>query len=109
MILIAKIFSFVLRSMLSSKMRPSPRTTGRKVVCKLYQRFGQINVGNLAGIPCCTSGTEPSTNNAGIGRLRSSNCNSDTIDGLPNWVVVEKQEYDLPKEAFHQLNYCYKI
>jgi hypothetical protein len=66
MILIAKISSFVLRSMLSSKMRPSPRTTGRKVVCKLYQRFGQINVGNLAGIPCCTSGTEPSTNNAGM-------------------------------------------
>jgi len=44
-----------------------------------------------------------------IGRLRSSNCNSDTIDGLPDWVVVEKQEYDLPKEAIRQLYCCYKI
>jgi len=35
--------------------------------------------------------------------LHSSNCNSDTIDGLPDWVVVEKQEYDLPKEAIRQL------
>jgi hypothetical protein len=44
-----------------------------------------------------------------LGRLRSSNCNSDTIDGLPDWVVVEKQEHDLPKEAIRQLYYCYKI
>jgi len=44
-----------------------------------------------------------------IGRLRSSNCNSDTIDGLPDWVVVEKQEYDLPKEVICQLYHCYKI
>jgi len=44
-----------------------------------------------------------------IDRLRSSNCNSDTIDGLPDWVVVEKQEYDLPKEAIRQLYHCYKI
>ena len=46
---------------------------------------------------------------ARLGRLRSSNCNSDTIDGLPDWVVVEKQEYDLPKEAIRQLYHCYKI
>ncbi len=44
-----------------------------------------------------------------IGRLRNSNCNSDTIDELLDWVVVEKQEYDLPKEAIRQLYHCYKI
>jgi len=44
-----------------------------------------------------------------IGRLRSSNCNSDTIDELPDWIVVEKQEYDLLKETIRQLYYCYKI
>ncbi len=43
-----------------------------------------------------------------LGRLRSSNCNSDTIEGLPDWVVVEMQEYDLPKEAIRQLYHCYK-
>jgi len=34
-----------------------------------------------------------------VDRLRSSNCNSDFIDGLPSWVVVERQEYDLPKRV----------
>lgn len=47
--------------------------------------------------------TNNAEDNTTIERLRSSNCNPDTIDGLPSWMVVEKQEYDLPKQVIEQI------